>query len=97
MSVSPIHIIIVLVLGVLFFGKNLPAVAKQIGSSLLEFRKGLDEWRELRPGVPNAGKSKSVAAGAVPTEEEPVERFEMLGTKFEPPPSEGSGENIVSS
>jgi len=82
-SLNPFHVIIILVLGVLFFGKNLPAVAKQIGSALLEFRKGVDEWKEMRHSTPSVGKRKSVTV----KEEESMERFEMLGTKFEPPPS----------
>ena len=85
MSVSPFHIIIILVLGVLFFGKNLPAVAKQIGSAILEFRKGLNEWKEEYGRSPKVIKSKEAA---IKEREELEERFEGLGTKFEPP-SEG--------
>ena len=84
MTFSPFHIIIVLVLGVLFFGKNLPAVAKQIGSALMEFRKGLNEWKEIHgrsPGVGNA-KVSSSASGKL---DESEDRFESLGTKFDPP------------
>ena len=83
MSLNPFHVIIVLVLGVLFFGKNLPVVAKQMGSSLLEFRKGLNEWKEEYGRSPKVGKDKEAAVL-----EEPEERFEGLGTKFTPP-SEG--------
>jgi len=85
-SLNPFHIIIVLVLGVLFFGKNLPAVAKQIGSSLLEFRKGLNEWKEVRVERKSGGH-KSSDFGSKPEDLE--ERFEGFGTKFEPP-SEGA-------
>jgi len=84
MSVSPVHVIIVLVLGVLFFGKNLPAVAKQIGSSFLEFRKGLNEWKETQGRSSGVGDRKAVSMP-----EELEERFEVFGTKFEPP-SEGA-------
>ena len=83
MPVSPFAVIVVLVLGVLIFGKNLPAVAKQIGTSLLEFRKGLDEWKEVRHRSSGVGGSKAVV------KEEPEERFESLGTKFEPPSDDG--------
>ena len=79
MSLNPLHVLIVLVLGVLFFGKNLPEVARQLGSSLMEFRKGLDEWKETRHRSPN------VKASTAAVDEESAERFEALGTKFEPP------------
>ena len=86
MSFTPFHIIIVLVLGVLLFGKNLPSIAKQIGSALMEFRKGMDDWKEVRADRKNGGHKSS----DVVVQDEPEERFESLGTKFEPPPSEGA-------
>ena len=81
MSFSVFHIIIILILGVLFFGKNLPGVARQIGTALIEFRKGLDDWKEVHHRSSQiGGNNKSVAM-----KDEPEERFESLGTKFEPP------------
>ena len=82
MTFSAFHIVIVLILGVLFFGKDLPGVARQIGTALIEFRKGLDEWKEVRVERKSVGL-KSSDTGVVP--DEPEERFESLGTKFEPP------------
>ena len=82
MTFSAFHIIIVLILGVLFFGKDLPGVARQIGTALIEFRKGLDEWKEVRVERKSVGL-KSSDTGVVP--DEPEERFESLGAKFEPP------------
>jgi Sec-independent protein translocase protein TatA len=79
-SLNPFHVFVVLVLGVLFFGKNLPGVAKQIGSALMEFRKGLNEWKEDHYRSPGVGKSKDVVV-----KDDPSEHFESLGTKFEPP------------
>ena len=80
MSYSPIYVIIVLVLGVLFFGRNLPGMARQLGVSLIEFRKGLDDWKEVR------GRSSSVAEDSTKVvKPESGERFESLGTKFERP------------
>ena len=84
MSLNPLHVIIVLVLGVLFFGKNLPGVAKQIGSALLEFRKGVDEWKELRHRSPNMNVGKTETL-----DNESTEHFESFGTKFEPPSAGG--------
>ena len=83
MTFQPFYVIVVLVLGVLIFGKNLPTVAKQISSALLEFRKGVNEWKEERHRSPGERVSKGTM------EEEIVERFESLGTKFEPPSESG--------
>ena len=83
MSYSPIYVIFVLVLGVLFFGRNLPGVARQLGASLVEFRKGLNDWKEVH------GRSSSVGEGSTTVvKQESEEHFESLGTKFESP-SEG--------
>ena len=76
----PLSIIVILVLGVLFFGKNLPGMVKQIGSGLIEFRKGLDDWKEVRQRSTGVSEAKSVVV-----RDEPEERFESLGAKFEPP------------
>ena len=80
MYISPFAIIVVLVLGVLFFGRNLPGVARQIGTALIEFRKGLDDWKGVRQRSLGDGKGKTTVVC-----DEPEERFESLGTKFEPP------------
>ena len=77
---SPIYVIVVLVLGVLFFGRNLPGVARQLGASLIEFRKGLNDWKEVH------SCSSGVKGGSIEVmKQEFEERFESLGTKFEPP------------
>jgi sec-independent protein translocase protein TatA len=88
MSFQPFTIIVILVLGVLFFGKNLPGVAKQIGTSLVEFRKGLNEWKETHGRSAGVRESKPMATKEEKESEkesESEERFESFGTKFEPP------------
>ncbi len=42
-GIGPTEILILLVLGVLLFGKNLPNVGRQLGKSLMEFKKGLSD------------------------------------------------------
>ena len=80
MSFSLFHVVVVLVLGVLFFGKNLPGVARQVGSALIEFRKGLNEWKETHHRPSGVSEVKSTIV-----QDEPEERFETFGAKFEPP------------
>jgi len=69
-----------MVLGVLFFGRNLPEVARQLGVSLIEFRKGLNEWKEVHSYSSHVGESNAKVV-----KQESEERFESLGAKFEPP------------
>jgi sec-independent protein translocase protein TatA len=38
---APSHIIIVLIVGVLLFGKRLPEIGRSLGKGLVEFKKGL--------------------------------------------------------
>ena len=78
----PFGILVILVLGVLFFGKNLPGVARQLGSALIEFRKGVGEWKETYHS-PSSSSVREVKSSVM--QDEPEERFETLGAKFEPP------------
>ncbi|MDR3233036.1 MAG: twin-arginine translocase TatA/TatE family subunit [Planctomycetaceae bacterium] len=81
MSISPITVIAVLLLGVLLFGKNLPQAARQIGSALIEFRKGVNEWKEAaKREVLKEGENKKESVGAVLEED-----YKPSGTKFVPP------------
>jgi Sec-independent protein translocase protein TatA len=69
-----------MIFGVLFFGRNLPGVARQLGASLIEFRKGLNDWKEV-----HSCSSGVREGGTEVLQQESEERFEALGTKFEPP------------
>ncbi|MDR1270052.1 MAG: twin-arginine translocase TatA/TatE family subunit [Planctomycetaceae bacterium] len=92
---TPFQIVVVLVLGVLFFGKNLPEVARQIGLGLMEFRKGLNELSDLSKNVTNGRRNghnhakSSTANNASDSGDEETEKYELTGTKFEPPAFSG--------
>jgi sec-independent protein translocase protein TatA len=78
LDLGPQQIILLLVIGILLFGKNLPDVARSLGKSLLEFKKslsGLTEElditrshpaprREERPEPPPARLPQRVSATA---------------------------------
>jgi sec-independent protein translocase protein TatA len=80
----------VLVLGVLFFGKKLPEVARQIGLGLMELKKGLNELNDL-PKNRTAGNKRRQSSTTNESDlstdfsNEETEKYELTGTKFEPP------------
>lgn len=40
-ALSPMHILVVLIVGILLFGKRLPEMGRSLGKGLTEFKKGL--------------------------------------------------------
>ncbi len=78
---NPVTVILVLLLGVLFFGKDLPEVAKRVGLSLMEFKKGMSE----AGGSARTTKAVSKRVAANDDDWEAEEIVSSAGTKFEPP------------
>ena len=48
---GPLEIIIVLIIAVLIFGKRVPEIARGIGRSLHEFKKGLKEAKDAKEDI----------------------------------------------
>jgi sec-independent protein translocase protein TatA len=83
------ELIIVGIIAVLLFGKKLPEVAKSLGKSYHQFRKGLSDMqgefnRAMDPGEPTSRSSYSRR----PAYDEYDDRDETSAPKFEPPPAE---------
>jgi sec-independent protein translocase protein TatA len=43
---SPMHILVVLIVGVLLFGRRLPEIGRSLGKGLVEFKKGLHGFED---------------------------------------------------
>ena len=82
------ELIIIGGLAVLLFGKNLPEVAKKIGKSYSQFRKGLSEMQaQLQIDDDITSTSSSYYS-----DEDYDDYEEPTAPKFEPPTSEPSPE-----
>lgn len=50
---GPLELIIILVIAVLLFGRRLPEIARGLGKSLTEFKKGVNEMEETKDELVN--------------------------------------------
>ena len=94
-GMGPSELIIVGIIAVLLFGRKLPEVAKSLGSSYREFRKGLNELqsqvnvRDLYSSSTTSSTSKSSYTESKPSTYGDIDdHAEATAPKFEPPPCE---------
>ncbi len=50
---GPLELIIILVIAVLLFGRRLPEIARGLGKSMTEFKKGINEVEETKDDLVN--------------------------------------------
>jgi sec-independent protein translocase protein TatA len=86
LGLGPTEIIIILVLGVLLFGRKLPEVGKYLGKSIVEFKKGM---KGLEDNVDSVG-SPNMASTSAPVEPiRPPQKVTATAPKFEDAPNTG--------
>ena len=78
--------LIVGVIAILLFGKRLPEVARSLGKSYQEFKRGLSEFHSQVDFTGDASSSTASRAPSVPRYSDDYE--EATAPRFEPPPSE---------
>lgn len=76
------EILILLVLGVLLFGKNLPEVGRSVGKMLMEFKRS---WSGLEESL-ESGRFYDQPAAPPPPPVRPPQRIQPIGKKFEDTP-----------
>jgi sec-independent protein translocase protein TatA len=88
-GLSPVEIMIVGAVAVLLFGSRLPSVARSLGKSMTEFKKGL---HGIEDEVNTASSRSTRVTNYAPADD----RDEATAPKFEPPTSEPSASEPTS-
>lgn len=90
-GLSPGELVVVGIVAILLFGSRLPEVARSLGSSYRDFRRGLneiqDQFRQVEREVTRTidAPMKSITQGLTIADEEEVK--EPAVPKFTPPPA----------
>jgi sec-independent protein translocase protein TatA len=83
-GLGPMEMLIVGVIAVLLFGKNLPSVGRSLGKSLVEFKKGLNDIKSEMDAATYSTPSTQRVARSYNADD----LDEPTAPKFEPPTSE---------
>ncbi|MBL6725681.1 MAG: twin-arginine translocase TatA/TatE family subunit [Rubripirellula sp.] len=91
-GLGPFELVMIGVVAVILFGGNLPDVARKLGGSYREFRRGINEvQQQFKVAEYEAKKTMSSIENAVTDiakeHEEEEETSGPVAPKFKPPPS----------
>ena len=86
-GLSPVELIVIGSIAVLLFGSRLPSVARSMGKSVTEFKKGI---RGIEDDMDTSSSGRRVTSSYHEDREEPTV------PKFEPPTSEPQDEAVKS-
>ena len=90
-GLGPAEMMIVLVIGVLLFGKNLPNVGRSLGKSLMELKRGLSDIKSEMDVATYSQPSSTSSQPSSPSAAQPYtsdDDDEPTAPKFEPPAQE---------
>lgn len=82
-GLGPMEIAVIVVLGVLLFGRKLPDVGRYLGKSITEFRKG---YKGLEEEISGPGSTASTAAPGSVEPIRPPQKVAATAPKFEDAP-----------
>jgi sec-independent protein translocase protein TatA len=89
--IGPMEMVIFGIIAVLLFGSRLPSVARSLGKSIVEFKRGMNDLQdEVRSSIDSESKAR---VGYRPARDE----SEPTAPKFEPPNSQSDEEKAVGS
>ena len=86
-NLSPVEMIVIGVVAVLLFGNKLPQVARSLGKSVTDFKKGMAGIEEEFHNASSDSPKPKVARRELDDREEPT------APKFEPPTAEPQAES----
>jgi sec-independent protein translocase protein TatA len=82
------HMLILLIIGILLFGKRLPEVGRSLGKGIVEFKKGLKGLEDdIQDNVSNTSAPEHRASIEPPR---PPQRVQATAPKFEDTPNTGA-------
>jgi sec-independent protein translocase protein TatA len=79
---QPMHLLVIGVIAILLFGKRLPEIARSLGKSMVEFKKGLKGLEdEIQSGASSSSPHQDPVALQPPPR--PPQRVQTTAPKFE--------------
>ena len=90
LSPGPVEILIIAMIALLLFGKRLPEVARSLGRSMVEFKKGMSSIEQ----EVDATRQRVDEIADAEVEAERSRSDEPAAPKFEPPPADESKEAL---
>ena len=82
---SPTHLFLLLIIGILFFGKRLPEMGRSLGKGIVEFKKGLKGLEDEIEGTAAPRQDERIQPALEPPR--PPQRVATNVPKFEDDPN----------